>query len=89
MFINSLKNAKVIDCYRVKVRDSSLRSEWQLIYGQQVSGENFTGKILTANLPDQNQIVIPNEVRDLSGLIINTLHNVVISSAARDLYDYK
>jgi len=50
--------------------------------GYKVSGENFTGKILTVNLLDQNQIVIPNEVRDLSGFIMNTLHNVVISSSA-------
>ena len=51
-----------------------------LVLIKKVSGENFTGKILTANLlTSQGKCVIPNEVRDLSGLIMNTLHNVVIN----------
>ena len=37
------------------------------IRGLKVSGENFTGNILTANLLDHTQIVIPNEVRDPLG----------------------
>jgi len=54
-----------------------------LVLIKKVSGENFTGKILTANLLiSHGKCVIPNEVRDLSGLIMNTLHNVVISSSS-------
>jgi hypothetical protein len=36
---------------------------------KKVSSENFTGKILTANLPTSlGKCVIPNEVRDLPGV---------------------
>ena len=38
---------------------------------KKVSGENFTSKILTANLlTSQEKCVIPNEVRDLSALLV-------------------
>jgi len=43
-----------------------------LVLIKKVSGENFTGKILTAKLlTSQAKCVIPSEARDLIGLIMN------------------